>query len=629
MAFLPKWADNIERVVTPIAKGFIFAAMMAALLMVLFLVAHIVGRLAFNSPFPATVELEEFLLVIVTFCGLAYAGILGRHIKVDLIMSKFPQWVQHVTDTCTGLTSLALWGLIVWRGSLWTASILDPLLVTPILQWPKFPFACIFVIGSALFCLVIIAEVLRSLHGAIAEGKGRALWIIPGLIIIAGIVFISLQVELPMSGFLVGVIGIGFLILLIFLRMPIGFAMGFIGLIGAWYFMGLDAGLMALGIIPYTTAAWYLLIVIPLFILMGEFCFRAKISKELYDTAHAWLGRLPGGIASATVGACAGFAAICGDSLAEAAAMGTVALPELKRHNYDDSLATGCIAAGGTLGILIPPSMGFIFYSLITEVSTGKLFIAGIIPGITLASLFILSITIRCKLNPKLGPPGPSTTFKQKILSLKGTWAMLVLFVLVIGGIYMGFFTVIEAAAVGAFGAMVMMAIKRRFTRQTIYDSLLETGRTTSVLMTIFIGVWILGYFMSASKMPLVMAASIASLEVNRYLIFVAILFIYVILGCLMNIIPMIILTLPIFWPTIVSLQFDLIWFGVVMVIIMEMGQITPPIGMNVFVIAGVARDIPLSTVFKGIFPFLIVEVVFIVILTLFPQIATWLPSLM
>jgi len=434
---------------------------------------------------------------------------------------------------------------------------------------------------------------------------------------------------LPLSDFAVGVVGILVLMVLLLLRMPIAYAMAFMGLVGLWYFRGWEASALNMATTPYYTAAWFLLTVIPLFMLMGSLCFRAGISRDLYDAAYVWLGHLPGGIASATIAGCAGFAAICGDSLATAATMGTVALPELKRFGYDDSLSTGALAAGGTLGILIPPSMGFIFYAIITEQSIGKLFVAGIIPGLILATLFVLSITIRAWLNPKLGPPGPVTTLVQKLRALQKTMATLALFIMVIGGIYLGIFTPIEAGAIGAFGAFVIMAIKRKLNRTNLIDSLLETGRNTAMVMAILVGVFILGFFVATSEVPLEMANLIQHFEINRYVILSIILAIYVLLGCMMNIVPMIMLTLPIFYPTVVTLGFDPIWFGVMMVVIMEMGQITPPIGMNVFVIAGVAKNIPLTTVFKGIFPFVMVETIFLVILTVFPQLALWLPSVM
>jgi len=628
MSFLTKWADGIERVVRPISLVGVGISMVSLFIMVLLLVAHVIGRYAFLSPIAGMRELEEFLLVLVAFLGLAYTGLRKGHVRVDIIIGNLPTWVQHVVDTVTGLMSLALWVLMAWKSFFWVMKIVGPpALTSEILGIPKAIFGFIMIFGMIVFCFVLVAQVFRSIDGAIAEGWKRALWILPALAFIGSIAVVPLYMDLPVSKNVLGLIGVGFLLFLLLLRMPIGFAMGFVGFVGAGYIVGVDAGISSLEIAPYTTVENFFLVVLPLFFLMGSFCFSAAISRDLYDTCYTWLGNLPGGLASATIGGCAGFAAICGDSLATAAAMGRVALPEMRRYKYADGLSCGSIAAGGTLGILIPPSMGFIFYALITEQSVGKLFMAGLIPGILLASLFIVSITIRSKLSPTMGPAGPATTLKQKIISLKGTWAVIVLFLLVIGGLFMGIFTVIEAGAVGAFGAFLLMVLKGRANRRTITEALLDTGRTMPMIIAILIGVAILGYFLAISQLPLKIAAAVGGLDVHRYVILALILFFYVVVGCLMNIIPMILLTLPVFWPTIVALGFDPIWFGVIMVIMMEMGQITPPVGMNVFVIAGIAETVPLLTIFKGIIPFFLIEILIIIILVLFPQIALWLPG--
>ncbi|MGB2814385.1 MAG: TRAP transporter large permease subunit [Dehalococcoidales bacterium] len=628
MSFLTKWADGIERVVRPISLIGVGISMVSLFIMVILLVASVIGRYAFLSPIPGIKELEEFLLILVAFLGLAYTGLRKGHVRVDIIIGNLPTWVQHVVDTVTGLMSLTLWVLMAWKSFFWMMRILGPpALTSEILGIPKAIFASIMIFGMIVFCFVLIAQIFRSIDGAIAESKKKALLILPALAFIGSIAVVPLYMDLPVSKNILGLIGVGFLVFLLLLRMPIGFAMGFVGFVGAGYIVGVDAGISSLEIAPYTTVENFFLVVLPLFFLMGSFCFAAKISSDLYDTCYTWLGNLPGGLASATIGGCAGFAAICGDSLATAAAMGRVALPEMRRYKYADSLSCGSIAAGGTLGILIPPSMGFIFYALITEQSIGKLFLAGLIPGILLASLFIISITIHSKLSPTIGPAGPVTTLKQKIISLRGTWAVIALFLLVVGGLYMGIFTVIEAGAVGAFGALLLMVVKGRANRRTVTEALLDTGRTMPMIIAILIGVSVLGYFLAISQLPLKISAAVAGLDVHRYVILALILFFYIIVGCLMNIIPMILLTLPIFWPTIVALGFDPIWFGVIMVIVMEMGQITPPVGMNVFVIAGIAETVPLLTIFKGIVPFFLIEILIIIILVLFPQIALWLPN--
>jgi len=629
VTFLGKWADGIEKTLRPIARVGIYISMAALCLTVLFMVGDVISRSLFKAGFPGTKDVEQFLLCFVTFLGLPWVTLTMHHVKVDLVVGKLPKLGQHLTDTCTSFLGLMIWIFITWQTGGWAIKLTGTGFGGEVLLVPIYPFVYVATIGCALNCIILAAQLCRNIDSTIAESGKKAYWLIACLGAIGLFIWASLGIEVPIDDLLMGALGMLVLLLLLFARMPIAFAMAWVGLVGAWYIMGFEAGLGRLEDTPYYSGTFYYIVIIPFFFLMGSFCFHAAISRDLYDTAYAWLGRLPGGLASATIGGCAGFAAICGDSLATAAAMGTVALPEMQRYKYDDSLSCGAIAAGGTLGILIPPSMGFIFYTIVTEVSTGRLFIAGIIPGICLAILFIIVITIRSILNPKLGPPGPSTTWKQKVISLKGTWAMIVLFFLVIGGIYSGLFTVIEAGAIGALGAFLMLFVKRRFNWQTVRDALIDTAATSSMLLIILVGVNILGYFLGVSKLPLESAEYIASLPVSRYVILGLILLIYVILGCLMNIIPMILLTLPVFWPTIVMLGFDGIWFGVIMVLMMEMGQITPPIGMNVFVIAGVAKSVPLGSIFKGILPFVIVEVIFVVILTIFPQIATWLPTTM
>lgn len=432
-----------------------------------------------------------------------------------------------------------------------------------------------------------------------------------------------------MTSLTVGAIGIGVLFILLFSRMPIGLVMGLVGFVGFAYLVDFESALGILRIVPYTTFADYGLSVIPLFILMGEFCFFAGLSKDLYDTVHRWLGHMRGGLAMATVGACAGFAAVSGSSLATAATMSAVALPEMKRYKYDDRLATGAVAAGGTIGVLIPPSVILIIYGVITEQSIGKLFLAGFIPGVLEAVFYMVTIYILCKRNPLMGPPGPKTSMIEKIISLKTTWVVLLLFILVIGGLYMGVFSPTEAAGVGAFGAFIFGLARRRLGWQAIKSSFTETGKNTAMIFIIIMGAMILGYFLAVSRLPFELASIIGGLEVNRYIILALILVLYIFLGCLMDSMAMLLITVPIFFPLIMSLGFNPIWFGVVMVRVCEIGLITPPVGLNVFIISGVARDVSMYTIFRGIVPFLIADVIHVALLVAVPQISLLLPSLM
>jgi len=432
-----------------------------------------------------------------------------------------------------------------------------------------------------------------------------------------------------MSPTTVGFIGIVLLFILLAFRMHVGLAMALVGLLGFMYLTSIGGALGTMGTAPRGSTAYYPLSVIPLFILMGQLAYHAGLSRDVYYAGYKVLGQLRGGLSMATIAGCAGFAAICGSSLATAATMGTVALPEMRRYNYKDTLATGCVAAGGTLGILIPPSVALVLYGIMAEQSIGKLLIAGILPGLLLAGLFMLTTYIHCRINPHLGPAGPKAGLRERLTAIRDVWPVVVLFLLVMGGIYMGFFTPTEAAAIGAFGAFLFAIGKRRLTRQNLFASLLDTGRTTAMIFLIMIGAGIFGYFLAATRIPYELAGVMAALPLPRYAILAIILFMYLILGCFMEGVAITILTVPIIFPVISVLGFDPIWYGIVFTVTMEMGLITPPVGMNVFVLSGVARDVPLYTIFRGIFPFLAAMIVCVIILLIFPQIAVFLPNLM
>ncbi|UCB48290.1 MAG: TRAP transporter large permease [Deltaproteobacteria bacterium] len=432
-----------------------------------------------------------------------------------------------------------------------------------------------------------------------------------------------------MSPLTVGVIGILLLFLLLALRMQIGFTMAVVGFLGFAILGSLEPSFTILGMEPFKIGVQYSLTVIPLFILMGQFANYSNMGFEIYQTVYRWIGFLPGGLSMATVAACGGFAAISGSSLAAAATMGMVALPEMKRFKYDDSLATGCIAAGGTLGIMIPPSTVMIIYAILTEQPIATLFIAGILPGLLLCGLFVLTVYIQARINPALGPPGPRFSMKERVYSLKDTWSILALFFIVIGGLYTGWFTPTEAAGVGAFGAFVITIVKRRLTWSNLTDSLAQTTRTTAMVFLILIGAHIFGYFLTLSEIPETLSLSAAEAGLNRYVILWLIIFMYIVLGCFMEGLAIMVLTIPIIYPMVLDMGFDPIWFGVIITLVMEMSLITPPVGINVFIISGISKDVPMYTIFRGILPFWFAILACIIILVLFPQIALILPNTM
>lgn len=424
-----------------------------------------------------------------------------------------------------------------------------------------------------------------------------------------------------MSPEYIGLIGVGFLVVLLFMRMWVGLAMAVIGFLGYAVITSLKHALLVAGSVPYSAIANETVAAVPLFILMGVVVSNTGVSGDLYNAAYKWLGQLRGGLAISTVVACGGFAAMSGSSAATAATMGKVALPEMRKYNYDEKLSTGAVAAGGTIGILIPPSMGFILYGILTEESIGKLFVAGIIPGILEIVFYIAVIIILCRFDAMLGPAGPKTSITEKLPALKNTWPMLALFLLVMGGIYGGWFTPTEAGAIGAFGAIVISAITRKITRENLMASILEAARTTAMIVLIIAGAFILMKFMAVSRLPSWLADFVSGLPFPPMIILLLILCLYIILGMFLDIYAAILLTLPILFPVIVSLGFDPIWYGVVMVRVMEVGLITPPMGLNVFILAG-ATNAPLGTIFKGVVPFLIADILHIALLVAFPGIS-------
>ncbi|MCL6477471.1 MAG: TRAP transporter large permease [Peptococcaceae bacterium] len=427
---------------------------------------------------------------------------------------------------------------------------------------------------------------------------------------------------------IIGILGIICLVILLFAGMNIGFAMLSVGFAGFAAAVNLDAALGLLKSNPFNTTANFSLSVIPLFVMMGQFAYHSGLSTDLYKACYKWLGRMPGGLAIATIGACAGFSAICGSSTATAATMGTVCLPEMRKYKYANSLSTGSVAAGGTLGILIPPSVGFILYGITAEQSIGKLFAAGFLPGALLTLYYMATIVISVKRNPGLGSKGEHFTFREKLSAIKGIAGVMALFIIVIGGIFGGIFTPNEGAAVGAIGAFIFMVARGKCTLETVKQALLDTVKTSSMIFMIIIGAFIFGYFLTVTKLPLSLAEAILNLNASPYVVLILILALYCLMGCIMDSLAMILLLVPIFLPVIMKLGMDPVWFGVLMVMIMETGLITPPVGMNVFVVGGVAKDVPMQTIFKGIFPFLIALLLAVATVMIFPQIALFLPSI-
>ena len=426
-----------------------------------------------------------------------------------------------------------------------------------------------------------------------------------------------------------GLLGIVVLMLLLFLlEMPVGFAMALVGLGGMWYVLSPTAALSTLGTEIWETFANYGLTVIPMFILMGQICFYSGVNESLYKTAYTWMGRIRGGLAMATVMACAGFAAICGSNTATAATMTSVALPQMKKYGYQPILSTASVACGSTLGVVIPPSVVLMVYGIYTEQSIGKLFWGSTVPGLIMTFLFCVTIFLMCVARPEWGPSGEKTSWVDKIRAIPGAFEMIVLFTLIMGGLYSGAYTPTEAGAAGAFFAVVLGLLRRKLTWKGFVASVIDTLKISCMIIIIVAGAVIFGRFLTVSGLPFQITAYAASLAVPPWVIMSVILIVYGIAGCVMDALGFLLVSIPIFFPLVTHMGYDPIWFGCTLTVVTTMGAITPPVGISVYVVAGMNKDIPMGTIFKGVLYFIPAYIITIILLIGYPEIAMFLPSL-
>jgi tripartite ATP-independent transporter DctM subunit len=432
-----------------------------------------------------------------------------------------------------------------------------------------------------------------------------------------------------MSPLATGLVGFIALLVLIALRAPVGLALAVTGFAGLWVLHGLDTAVFVLSTEPVATLNGYTLSVLPLFLLMGSFAVRAGLSEGLFKAANAFVGHRPGGLAMASVVACGGFGAVCGSSLATVTTMAKISIPEMLRYNYSPKLAAGAIAAGGTLGILIPPSLVMIIYAFLTETSVGKLFAAGIIPGAIATLLYVVAVAVLMRFKPELGPAARRIAWRQRFATLREVWGVVALFALVMGGIFVGAFSPTEGAAVGAFGALVLGVATRRIDWAGFVACIKETMQVSAMIFFIVIGISIFDYFMQASRVPEELGTYVSGLQLSPSTIMAGIILFLVLLGCVMDSIAIVFLTTPFLFPIIVHLGYDPVWFGIVMVVIVEFGLITPPFGMNVFVISKMTPEVSTWGAFEGVVPFIASDIVRITLFLVFPGVVLWLPNLL
>lgn len=499
MSFVER-VEGFEKRLEPVARYLNAAGACTSLLMVILVTAHVLSRAIFNKPLVGTVELEELMIVTLVFCGIAYTQITRNHISVDFVTGRLPKSMRNVVSTATSLVNTLFFLALSWQSLVQSRAQMSDGTSTFDLQIPLFWVMWIVALGFLLFALSTLTEFLKIAQDSIESGRPFATFAaILFAVALVVLPFIGIEMDLEFGQYF----GIIALLVFLFSGMLIGAALGFLGFFGMALLFGPESGLGLLKTVPYSMTASYSLCVIPFFILMGELCFQAGLSEKLYQAAYKWVGRFRGGLSMATVLACGAFSAVSGSSLATAATMGAVSLPEMKRYKYADTLATGSIAAGGTIGILIPPSVVLIIYGILTEVSIAELFFAGIIPGLISLLYYVIAILVWTRLNPRVGPPGPRYPMRERVLSLKDTWEVLCLFALIMGGIYGGLFTPTEAGAIGATGALLFGIIRRRMTGKNMYEALLATGRTTSMVFMVVIGTAIYGYFLTSTQLPM------------------------------------------------------------------------------------------------------------------------------
>jgi len=424
-------------------------------------------------------------------------------------------------------------------------------------------------------------------------------------------------------------IGLLAMLILAFARVPLAIAMGLVGFAGLWWMRGLNPALASVTSTVYEAGFEYTLSVVPLFILMGNFVTRAGMSRELYRAAYTLVGHFRGGLAMATVMACAGFGSVCGSSIATAATMTKVAYPSMKDHGYSGQLAAGAIAAGGTLGILIPPSTILVIYGLVTETSIGKLFAAGMIPGLLAVVMMCLTISFLTWRDPSSGPAAERSSWAERMNAMKDIWAVAVLFVIVMGGIYGGVFTTTEGAGIGAFGAFIIALLRQSLNWSVTLDILVESARTTGMLFMILVGALVFANFVNFTTLPTDLKNLVSTHNISPVTVMIAICAIYVILGAAMEELSMVLLTLPVFFPLVVSLGFDPVWFGIIIVLVVMIGLISPPVGMNMFVVRNMLPELSTATIFKGVLPFVYTLVAVLALMVAFPQIALFLPQML
>jgi tripartite ATP-independent transporter DctM subunit len=606
--------------------------MASLLIIVLFTVIAVFTRYILNRPIPGDNEITELIMVLAVFFGaVAVAQLDKSHVNIDIALEKITPRGRYLTEAITTLFGILLVGLIVWRTGMtaWLFAVKGN--ETRMMAIPFAPFAFVIPLGCFLLLLVLVDNLIGYFRQAAAHGYRKTMGIfVPAItVLLLLLILLWLRRTWQIDALVLGVAGLLFCVILFITGMPVTFAMFITGILGMAYLRGMTPALSFLGDSVWRTTANYSFSVAPLFIAMGYFILHSDISEDLFNAAYKWIGWMHGGLASAAIAACAAYGAVVGVPFIGPISMGAVALPEMKRYGYADSLSTGSICAGSTLGTLIPPSVPLVFYGILTQQSIGKLFVAGIVPGLFIAGVWILQAYGQCRINPRLGPPGPAFSLQEKTRSLIYVWPVLVLFFIVLGGMYKGVFTPVEAGGFGAVGALLIGICLRRYTWTRFISALYGAGVVVGMIFLMLAGAKLMGSFFVLSRFPYALSGYLAGLALPPTVIILILCAVIIVLSCFIDGLVLLFIVVPIFYPIIQNMGFDPIWFGVVIVTLTNIGALTPPFAINVFAIRVVAKDVPIITIYRGVFPFMITCTAALVVMILFPEMVTWLPNLM
>jgi C4-dicarboxylate transporter DctM subunit len=592
----------------------------------------VVLRYIFNNPLPGVYILCEMLMIGAVYPAVAYVQRVQGHVRVDIFIDKLKGVPRISFELATLILALASFlfmgvksGALAWEA--WVTGEHD----IGIIEYPYWPSKMVMTIGILLLCIRFITDIYDLLKKLRESSEKWKSWLL--LACVPFFVFLQfLLIVSPgeLSSTTVGWTMLAAMIVVLFMGIPVSFGLLLVGIIGYWLLAGPIRTMTILGIVPYEKVSSYTLTVIPLFILMGHLAYQAGFATSMYETAQKWIGHLPGSVAQATVLGGAAFGAACGSGLASCATLGKICIPVMKKFGIEEKLSLGCVAATGGLAQLIPPSILMVIFGLITDQSVGKLLIAGIIPGIVAAICYMITIFIMVKWNPQLAPQQvKGVTWNERIRSLKGSWGIGMLAFVVMGGIYSGIFTPTEAGALGAFGAFMLGILTKRLRLSNYKEAIMESTKTTAMIFLIIATAMVFAYFLGISRVPNSVSEFILALEVPRIVILLGVLLLFIIAGMFIDMIAFAFLTLPVIFPAMMSLGYDPLWFGVICIFMFELALITPPFGLNLFILRGMVPGVNMSDIIRGAFPFVLADFGILAIFVAFPQLATWLPSMM